>query len=47
MAGAYVEALGSTDVALWSCAQWEAFLALIVAAFQDGLARAYGDDPPF
>lgn len=46
-AGAYIEALGTTNLAHWSPEAWEALIALIVTAFQDALRQAYDEDPPF
>lgn len=46
-AGAYVEAIGKTDLARWSEHEWATLIEVVVTAFQDFLRQAYADDPPF
>jgi len=44
-AGAYVEALGTTQLEHWSAAQWHTLIAVAVSAFQDALREAQANEP--
>lgn len=45
--GAFVEAIGKTDLAGWTEQEWATLIDVVVTSFQDFLRQAYADDPPF
>lgn len=46
-AGAFVESIAKTDLAIWTQEEWSTLIDVTVTAFQDFLRTAYADDPPF